>query len=422
VADIASGDGAYDIENGYELTKVIGGLSYPSNVEFGGSGELYFTESGFTYPFIYKKSRIYRLLDNGKKEVVAEGFHGPLIGLKWHQNGFLATHRGTLSRVELDGTRTDLVTDIPAVGDHHTNHIVVRDDKVYFGQGTVTNSGIVGKDNAVIFGWLVKHHHGHDTPGHDVVLSGKSYKSLNPLKPIETVETGPYLPLGTPARRGQVVRGQLKSNGVVYRCNPDGTALEVYAWGLRNPYGLALDRDSGRIFVLDQGADARGSRPVETPDVLYELKDGAWYGWPDFFAGKPITEYDPDAQFVLQQHPAHEVPVHTFTAHSSSVTLDFSTSDSFGFKGQAFVAQYGTEAPFTTGGKPLTAGRAVVRVELGSMTEQPFFQSKTVAGLGKGPNRPVAAKFSPDGEALFIMDHGVRTIPKSGGIWKITRK
>lgn len=229
------------------------------------------------------------------------------------------------------------------------------------------------------------------------------------------------MPLGTSAEAGQIIRGQLKSNGVVYRCNPDGSELEVYAWGFRNPYGLALD-GTGRIFVLDQGGDGRGSRPVEAPDALYELKQDAWYGWPDYYAGKPITDYSDDAEFVLQKHPKLEAPLHCFEEHSSSVTMDISKSSAFGYKGQAFVAQYGTEAPFTTGGKPLTAGRKVVRLDLDTMTEHPFFESKTIAGLGRGPNRPVLAKFSPSGDALYIMDHGVRTVPKSGGIWKITKE
>lgn len=121
-----------------------------------------------------------------------------------------------MSRVDLNGTRTDLVEDLPAFGDHHTNHMVLKEGKVYFGQGTVTNTAIVGADNLTLFGWLPKHPEGHDTPAYDVVLNGTNYRALNPLKPIETVETGPYLPLGTPGHDGQVIKGALRSNGVIY--------------------------------------------------------------------------------------------------------------------------------------------------------------------------------------------------------------
>ncbi|HEX8226854.1 MAG TPA: PQQ-dependent sugar dehydrogenase [Candidatus Saccharimonadales bacterium] len=421
MAEMVKGAGAYEIDKGYRLEKVADGISYPSNIAFSPAGQLFYTEAGFTYPFIYKKSRIIWLTDSGENKVVAEGFNGPLVGLTWHDDGFLVTHRGTFSRVELDGTRTDLISDLPSYGDHHTDHIVIRDGKVYFGQGTITNSSVVGKDSLAFFGWLAKHQDGHDTPGHDIVLSGANYETINPLKPTEKVTTGPFLPIGTPAKKGQVIKGQLKSNGVVYRCNPDGSDLEVYAWGFRHPYGMTLDKATGKIYVLDQGADKRGSRPVESPEALYELKQDAWYGWPDYLAGKPITELQADSEFAMAEHPPHEKPLKTFEEHSSCCTVELSTSDHFGYKGQAFISEYGSEAPFTTGGKPLGAGRRVTRLDLGTMTEHPFFESKTIGVIGDGPNRPVAAKFSPDGETLYILDHGIRTVPKSGSLWKITR-
>ena len=143
-------DDGYELEEGYRLEKRVGYLTYPSNIEFGPSGEIFIAEAGFTYPFIYAPARISRL-DGDKAEVIAEGFHGPLIGLHWHDNGFLATHRGTLTRVTLGGKKEDLVTDIPSFGDHHTNHIVVQDGKIYFGQGVVTNSAVVGPDNLLEF-------------------------------------------------------------------------------------------------------------------------------------------------------------------------------------------------------------------------------------------------------------------------------
>jgi glucose/arabinose dehydrogenase len=422
MTDLEKGDGNYDIEKGYQIEKVVDGLSYPTSLEFGPDGALYFTEAGFTYPFIYKKSRILRLAPDGNKELVAEGFNGPLIGLKWHEDGFLATHRGTLSRVNLQGERTDLVTDLPSYGDHHTDHIAIKDNKVYFGQGTITNTGVVGSDNLTVFGWLVKHKDGHDTPAHDVVLTGKNYKSKDPFNPLRTVETGAFLPLGTPSAPGQIIKGELKANGVIYECNPDGTDLQVYAWGLRNPYGLTVDIE-GRLLVLDQGADVRGSRPASGPEALYEVKPNAWYGWPDYLAGKPITELSDDKEIglVLNKHPDLEEPLYTFENHSTATFMDFSRDEKFGYEGQAFVAQFGSEAPFTTGGKPVKAGRKVTRLDMKTMTEHDFFVSKTFGVIGDGPNRPVFVKFSPDGESLYIIDHGARTVPKSGAIWKIIK-
>jgi glucose/arabinose dehydrogenase len=42
--------------------------------------------------------------------------------------------------------------------------------------------------------------------------------------------------------------------------NADGSGLEVYAWGLRNPYGVQWGPD-GQLYVTDNAYDERGSRP-----------------------------------------------------------------------------------------------------------------------------------------------------------------
>src|SRR5260221_5716281 len=107
------------------------------------------------------------------------------------------------------------------------------------------------------------------------------------------------------------------------RCNLDGSDLELVAWGLRNAYALGFLPD-GRLLAVDQGADDRGSRPVgNVPDLLLEVRQGAYYGWPDFIGDDPITDpkYMPTRgaapTFVLTNHnelPPAEKPLLRFPA------------------------------------------------------------------------------------------------------------
>ncbi len=83
-------------------------------------------------------------------------------------------------KIAMDGKIQVLVSNLPSIGDHHTNGPVVKDRYIYFGQGTATNSAVVGEDNKN-FGWLLRHKDFYDIPCADIVLNGVNYVSPNVL-------------------------------------------------------------------------------------------------------------------------------------------------------------------------------------------------------------------------------------------------
>jgi quinoprotein glucose dehydrogenase len=72
------------------------------------------------------------------------------------------------------------------------------------------------------------------------------------------------------SKDGKVV--SFPDGGAVFRCWPNGDALELYAWGLRNPQSLAFN-DAGDLFTGDNNAD--GGDKARWIHVV----EGADYGW-----------------------------------------------------------------------------------------------------------------------------------------------
>ncbi|HZW09867.1 MAG TPA: hypothetical protein VFF69_08180 [Phycisphaerales bacterium] len=436
---------------GYRIDAVATGLTFPTGVAFDDAGVPHVVESGYSYGEVWTTARLLRLETDGSLTELATGENGPWNGLAFHEGAFYIAEGGQkeggrILRVGPEGRVQVVVDGLPSLGDHHTNGPAIGPDGfIYFGQGTATNAGVVGKDNAD-FGWLARHPEFHDVPAFDVTLAGRNFTGPDAIGGSGSdVTTGAFLPYGTPSEPGQVIRGNKRCTGAVLRVAPSGSGLEVVAWGLRNPFGLAFD-EAGRLFVTENSYDERGSRPVwGTGDVLWEVDVAgppAWYGWPDFHADQALTDPDryaprggePQPGFLLAEHPGTPpAPAAVFGVHASANGLDFSTSDAFGHRGEAFVAQFGDMSPPV--GKVMgPVGFKVVRVEPASGVVEEFAVNRSGQGPaskvgGGGLERPVAVRFSPGGEALYVVDFGILTSSEQGHspregtgvLWRITR-
>ena len=478
------------VSNGLRVEVAVRGLSYPTSIEVVGN-DLYIAEGGVGPGDDSAKPRILKVTPDGRSEiVVTEGLRAPVNDLLWHDGTLYIAHRGTISRLTASHQIENLVTGLPSDGDHQTNQLTVGPDGwLYVGQGTVTNSGVVGYDNE-IQGWLGKHPDLHDQPAHDVHLVGQTFFGPNPAKPTEpmTSQTGAFQPWGTHATANGTIPGAIKASGTILRCHLDGSGLEVYAWGLRNPYGLVWSSD-GALYCSENGCDARGVRPIANdPEDLYIIKSGAWYGWPDFGSGVAFTDprfkvaNGPPIEFLMSEHPPVEKPLMTFPKHASVTKLDVSPGGHggvWGERGDIVMALFGHMAPIT-GELRHHGGHRVVLIHpatrhtttmLGSADDthsehggqsggppppdadgdalnQPIEvenapdrqmdhdgnghgdhgHEASHEAENRGPRRPIDVRFTPAGDALYVVDFGVLTIdsmlkpmsiPHSGVIWRL---
>lgn len=433
------------LPEGYTIEAIVTGLTFPTGITFDDQGLAYVVEAGYSYGEEWTGPRLLRIEpDGGATSLITEGVrNGPWNGITFHGENFYVAEGGEMEggrilRISRSGEITALVDNLPSTGDHHTNGPVVHNGSIYFGQGTATNSGVVGEDNAQ-FGWLKRYPDFHDIPCETIVLNGINYESNDPLSENGKVKTGAFVPFKTTTTDGQVIQGSIPCSGSVLKIPLTGGPPELVAWGFRNPFGLTFHED--KLYVTDNSYDDRGSRPAwGTGDVLWKVEQGQWYGWPDYAAGSPITYYNVPGksapQVLLKEAPNQPPsPAAVLGVHSSSNGIDFPVSAEFGFSGQAFIAQFGDMAPNV--GKVLgPVGFKVVAVdpETGVITDFAVNKGKKngpASWLKKGGlERPVAVQFHPAGQSLYVVDFGVVEISDgkvisrkgTGVVWKITKQ
>ncbi len=423
------------IERGYKIEVFAEGLNSPSSILFTEEGELLIADSGY----ITGNPAVYRLV-NGVFEMIADQFRAPITGMNSRRGDIYVSHKSMVTILREDGSRQDILRGLPSMGDHSNSRVAFgADNKMYFGQGTATNSGVVGNDNL----WVCNSPLCHDNAGCYIILHGENFKTDNMLLDAsEEIETGAFAAYGEANLPYEKRKAIVKASGSILRANPDGTELELVAWGLRSPSYLEFDH-SNRLFVSNNGYDVRGSRPIaNAPDEFQLIREGMWYGWPDYAGGEPVTleRFKPEGgvqpQFLLACHPnTPPKPFATFPPEATIIGFAFNYNRSFGGVGDAYIAEFGSVR--LGGGEYFppqypSVGHKISRIDMRSggvstfaMNKSGFSASVTRDG---GFARPSGVAFGADG-AMYIVDSGINSmedpnlfIPNTGVIWRVTRE
>ena len=190
--------------------------------------------------------------------------------------------------------------------------------------------------------------------------------------------------------------------------NPDGSGFRIFASGIRNAVGIAIDPQTGRLWASVNERDGLGDDLV--PDYITRIKDGGFYGWPWYYLG---SNQDPRHS---GEHPEMRdkvlVPDVLLQSHSASLEMTFYTGRQFPkeYTNDAFACEHGSwNRSFRTGYK-------LIRVPLhkGVPTgEYEDFMTGFVTPDGNVWGRPVGVTVARDGSLLVTDDAG-------NAIWRIS--
>jgi glucose/arabinose dehydrogenase len=214
-----------------------------------------------------------------------------------------------------------------------------------------------------------------------------------------------YVAVGS---RGNVNIEENPMRAAITEMRPDGSASRIFASGLRNPVGLALEPTSGTLWTTVNERDALGDELV--PDYVTDVRDGAFYGWPFTYLG---LHQDPRLAKRPDLAPKTVVPSVLIESHSAPLGMCFYTGTMFPpeYRGNAFVALHGSWNRSTlTGYKiisiPMRNGRPT-----GGYDD--FLVGWIADPRGKVWGRPVGLLVLPDGSLLIADDGG-------NLIWRVT--
>jgi len=168
-------------------------------------------------------------------------------------------------------------------------------------------------------------------------------------------------------------------SGAVLRCNPDGSGLEVYATGLRNPEQLCFDA-AGNLWTGDNNSDA-GDKARWVWVV-----EGGEYGWRFGYQREVLKSPWMIERLWTTEAAPSQVPPAGYVGHGpSGVAFNPGTALNAAFADRFFMCDFpGSVRSFAV--TPKGAGFEVV-------DERPFL----------GELWPTDCKFGPDG-ALYVSD------------------
>jgi glucose/arabinose dehydrogenase len=218
-----------------------------------------------------------------------------------------------------------------------------------------------------------------------------------------------YVAVGSQSNKSA---GEDPRRAAINEYNPDGTGHRVFASGLRNPVGLAMQPGTDIFWTAVNERDTLGDDLV--PDYTTSVKEGGFYGWPYSYIGShPDPEHEGKMPDLVKRAIVPDVLI---PAHSAALGIAFYTGTQFPqrYRNGLFVGLHGSW------NRSKLAGYRVAFVPFQNGKPGPledFVTGWIVDGGNPGTTwgRPVGVLVDRDGSLLVADDAGNK-------IWKVSYK
>ena len=149
-----------------------------------------------------------------------------------------------------------------------------------------------------------------------------------------------YVTVGSNSNVGERGMAAEEGRAAIWEVDPATGRHRIYAYGIRNPNGMALEPTTGKLFTVVNERDELGSDMV--PDYLTRVEFGGFYGWPYYYWGGYIDSRAPEPAEDMRQYSVR--PDYALGPHTASLGLAFADGATLGprFANGAFIGQHGS--------------------------------------------------------------------------------
>ncbi len=220
-----------------------------------------------------------------------------------------------------------------------------------------------------------------------------------------------YITIGSNSNVGEAGAEAETERARIWEYDPKTGEHRTFAYGIRNPNGLAWEPETKQLWMVVNERDALGSDIV--PDYLALAQFGGFYGWPWYYWGGVV---DSRPKFPDDNNLQDTVirPDYGLGAHTASLGLTFADGAKLGpaFAHGAFIGQHGS-----WNRKPFSGYKVIyVPFQKGRPAGKPVdvltgFLNKDEQARG----RPVGVVIDKNGGLLVADDVG-------NAVWRVSAK